>query len=232
MWSGWLVWRSWPKKMRCPLVGTSWSSITSCSLPTTPAWPSLPLAWSKPQPRSLSKVSNCFLQCSCLDFSNVALCQRFLAAVNWLLSSVTFPVCKGGSQIHNFVFSCSQYYEVFALKVIFLSPCKWHGRQACVTPGPCYAMREPHWVRVGLSNVWLVQCINRISSTQRWAMGVLGQGLWMSAVREVFTQMSSCSKGETRRLIPALWSVHEPQENVHPPSLQGGAIWVHLKFVT
>lgn len=54
----------------------------------------------------------------------------------------------------------------------------------------------------------------------------------MSVVRELFAQMSSCIKGKTRRLVLAMCNVHELQQNERPPSLQGGAKCVHLKFVT
>lgn len=54
--SGWAARWSWPGRRRCRLDVTSWSSPTSGSLPTTPVWPYPPWAWSRPRPRSLSKV--------------------------------------------------------------------------------------------------------------------------------------------------------------------------------
>lgn len=48
-------------------------------------------------------------------------------------------------------------------------------------------------------------CISRISSAQWWAMGCLGAGsVDVCSQRAVCTEMSSCSKGRTRRLIPAI----------------------------
>lgn len=56
--SGWAARWSWPGRRRCRLAETCWSSLTSASLQTTPVWPSPPWAWSRPPPRSLSKVRN------------------------------------------------------------------------------------------------------------------------------------------------------------------------------
>lgn len=54
--SGWGVKRSWPKKKRCLLAATCWSSTTSASQPTTPVWLCPRWAWSRQLRRSSSKV--------------------------------------------------------------------------------------------------------------------------------------------------------------------------------
>lgn len=85
--------------------------------------------------KELLLVALWFQQCSPLP--------KFLGCSPLTALSVAFPACKGGSQTHNFVFSCSQYGDICS-KGHFISPCKWHSRQGCVRPGPCYAMGEPH----------------------------------------------------------------------------------------
>lgn len=56
--SGWAARWSWPGRRRCLLAAMSWSSLTSGNLPITPVWLYPPWAWSRPRPRSLSKVRN------------------------------------------------------------------------------------------------------------------------------------------------------------------------------